>query len=154
MREIFNPVSKFSKDPDDLQMLQRSIESKELDPEMIPIIEKFFSLPLTPTESCYGHPEQAKNPYLSYVEDQAKDAHELKQQAQFKNKIAELETKINNQLGSQAVTLTIDETDYGPGHKDYTLKFNITDTQAFQEKGPEYLETIWTEFSNYLDRLK
>ncbi|MEI6379219.1 MAG: hypothetical protein WCO55_06205 [Candidatus Falkowbacteria bacterium] len=154
MKETFSPIKKFAKDPDDLRMLHRSIESKELDQEMIPIIEKFFTLPLTPTESCYGHPKQAKNPYLTYVEDEVTSEHDSKQQELFKKQIRSLETKINNQLGGQAVTLTMDKTDYGPGHTDHTLKFNITDTQAFQEKGPEYLETIWQEFSNYLDGLK
>ena len=71
MREKFEPEKKFIKDKDNQEMLLEALESKNIDKDIKHILEKFFKLPLTPTESCYGHPEKDKSPNLTYVEDNA-----------------------------------------------------------------------------------
>ena len=154
MNEEFKPEKFFTKDEDNLEMLRQSLESKEIDKDIIPILEKFFSLPITPRESCYGHPEKAKSPYLSYVEDGAQNKQDEDFQRLFKEKIAELTTRINERIGSEAVNISLEEVDRGGGPKDYTLRFEIIDKKIFQENGKKLLDIIWGEFSKYLDELK
>ena len=146
MNEEFKPEKFFTKDRDNLEMLRQSLESKEIDEDLIPILEKFFSLPITPRESCYGHPEKTKGPYLSYVEDDAQSEREANFQKLFKEKIAELTAKINERIGSEAVNIVLEEVDRGGGPKDYTLRFELIDKK--------FLDIIWEEFSNYLDKLR
>jgi len=154
MNEEFKPERFFTKDRDNLEMLRQSLESKEIDEDIIPILKKFFSLPITPRESCYGHAETNKNPYLSYVNDETKNEQELSIQRLFKEKIAELTAKINQRIGSEAVNIVLEEIDHGGGPKDYTLRFEIIDKKIFQENGKKLLDIIWSEFSKYLDELK
>ena len=154
MNEEFKPEKFFTKDEDNLEMLRQSLESKEIDKDIIPILEKFFSLPITPRESCYGHPEKAKSPYLSYVEDGAQNKQDEDFQRLFKEKIAELTTRINERIGSEAVNISLEEVDHGGGPKDYTLRFEIIDKKRFQKKGKKLLDTIWSEFSRYIGELK
>jgi hypothetical protein len=154
MNKEFRPEKFFTKDRDNLEMLRRSLESKEIDEDIIPILEKFFSLPITPRESCYGHVETNKSPYLSYVNDETKDEQELNIQKLFREKIAELATKINQKIGSEAVNIVLEEIDHGGGPKDYTLRFEILDKKIFQKNGKKLLDIIWDEFSKYLNELK
>jgi len=154
MSEKFEPQNSFTKDKDNLEMLRRSLESKEIDKDIIPILEKFLSLPITPRESCYGHVEESKGPYLSYVDDETKNEQELHIQRLFKEKIAELATRINQKIGSEVVRIDMEEVNHGGGPIDYTLRFEIIDEKIFQEFGKKILETIWDEFSKYLDELK
>ncbi len=154
MNEEFRPQKFFTKDRDNLEMLRQSIESKEIDDEIIPILEKFFLLPITPRESCYGHVETNKRPYLSFVDDKTENEHELIIQKSFKEKTAELATLINQRIGSEAVNTALEEIDHGGGPKDYTLRFEIIDKRIFQENGKKFLDIIWEEFSKYLDELK
>ena len=154
MNEKFRPEKFFTKDRDNLEMLKQSLESKEIDEDIIPILEKFFSLPITPRESCYGHMETNKSPYLSYVDDETKDEQELIIQKSFREKTSELATRINQRIGSEAVNIVLEEIDHGRGPKDYTLRFEIIDKKIFQENGKKLLDTIWDEFSKYLDELK
>ncbi|MBL7057999.1 hypothetical protein ISS03_01560 [Patescibacteria group bacterium] len=65
MNEKFESKKIFIKDRDNFEMLRQSLESKEIDAGIVPILENFFSFPITPRESCYGHTETGKNPYLS-----------------------------------------------------------------------------------------
>ena len=154
MKEGFKPENFFTKDRDNLEMLKQSLESKEIDQDIIPILEKFFSLPITPRESCYGHAETNKNPYLSYIDDETKNEKELAIQRLFKEKITELTARINQIIGSEAVSISLEEIDHGGGPKDYTLRFEIIDKKIFQENGKKLLDIIWDEFSKYLDELK
>jgi len=154
MNKEFRPEKFFTKDRDNLEMLQHSLESKEIDEDIIPILEKFFSLPITPRESCYGHMETNKSPYLSYVDDETKDEHELIIQKSFREKTSELATRINQRIGSEAVNIVLEEIDHGGGPKDYTLRFEIINKKIFQENGKKLLDIIWEEFSKYLDGLK
>ena len=152
MNEEFKPENFLpKKDRDNLDMLKKSLESKEIDEDIVPILEKFFSLPITPRESCYGHPETNKNPYLSYVDDETHNEQELSIQRLFKEKINELAAKINETIGSEAVSISLEEINHGGGPKDYTLRFEIIDKKIFQENGIKLLDTIWGEFSKYLD---
>ncbi len=154
MNEEFKPENFFTKDKDNLEMLKHSIESEEIDKGVIPILEKFFSLPITPHESCYGQPEKDKNPYLSYVEDNTQSEQEVNFQRLFKEKIAELTAKINQRIGGETVNISLEEIDHGGGPKNYTLRFNVVDKKIFQENGKKFLDIIWEEFSKYLDELK
>lgn len=154
MNEEFKPEKFFTKDRNNLEMLKQSLESKKIDQDIIPILEKFFSLPITPRESCYGHVETNKKPYLSYVDDETKDEQELGIQRLFKEKISALATRINQIIGSEAVSISLEEVDRGGGPKDYTLRFEIIDKKFFQENGKKLLDIIWGEFSKYLDELK
>jgi len=154
MNKEFRPEKFFTKDRDNLEMLQHSLESKEIDEDIIPILEKFFSLPITPHESCYGHAETNKNPYLSYIDDETQNEQELNIQRLFKEKIAELTAKINQRIGSEAVNIVLEEIDHGGGPKDYTLRIEIINNKIFQENGKKLLDIIWEEFSKYLDGLK
>ncbi|GEM_PF-1293633 len=153
MNEKFKSVEFFTKDEDNLGMLQQSLESKEIDKEIIPILKKFFSLPITPCESCYGHTERNKSPYLSYVEDDPRNEQDENFQKLFKERIDELTNKINQRFGSEAVILNLEMVDHGGGPKDYTLRFEVIDKKYFQEKGKELLDIIWEEFSKYLDEI-
>lgn len=153
MNEEFKPEKFFTKDRDNLEMLKQSLKSKEIDENIIPILEKFFSLPITPRESCYGHLETNKNPYLSYVDDETQDEQELGIQRLFKEKISALATRINQIIGSEAISVSLEEVYRGGGPKDYTLRFEIID-KKIQENGKKLLDIIWGEFSKYLDELK
>lgn len=154
MNKEFKPEKFFTKDRDNLEMLKQSLESKEIDKDIIPVLEKFFSLPITPRESCCGHVETNKSPYLSYVDDGTQNEQELSIQRLFKEKISELATRINQKIDSEAVSISLEEIDHGGGPKDYTLRFKIVDKKIFQENGKKLLDIIWGEFSKYLDELK
>ncbi|MFH0854780.1 MAG: hypothetical protein V1891_04815 [bacterium] len=154
MIERQEPAKFFTKDRDNLEMLRQSLGSKEIDKDIIPILENFFSLPITPRESCYGHPEKAKSPYLSYVEDDAQSEQETNFQRLFKEKITELTARINEKIGSEAVNIVLKEVDRGGGPKDYTLRFEIIDKKNFQENGKKLLDIIWGEFYKYIGELK
>ena len=43
MNEKFKPERFFTKNIDNLEMLRQSLESEEIDKDIIPILEKFFS---------------------------------------------------------------------------------------------------------------
>lgn len=152
MIEKQEPV--FTKNIDNSEMLKRSLESEGMDADIIPVIEKFFSLPITPRESCYGHIEELKDPYFSYIEDDVQNEREKNFQKLFKERIAELTAAINKRIGSEAVSLVLEEMDHGGGPKNYTLRFEIIDEKVFQENSKEFLGIIWEEFSIYLDELK
>ncbi len=155
MNEEFKPENFLpKKDRDNLDMLKQSLETKKIDQDIIPILEKFFSLPITPRESCYGHVETNKSPYLSYVDDASQNEQELRFQRLFKEKISELAIGINQKIGSEAVSTSLEEVDYGGGPKDYTLRFEIINKKMFQENGKNLLDIIWSEFSKYLDKFK
>ncbi|MBT4349248.1 hypothetical protein HOD19_00495 [bacterium] len=154
MNKEFKPEISFSKDKSNLEMLQKSLESEEIDKDIIPILEKFFSLPITPHQSCYGHAETNKEPYLSYVDDETTNESELSIQRNFKEKIIELVARINQQIGSEAVNISLEEVDHKRGPKDYTLRFEIIDKKSFLQNGKKILAIIWDEFSKYLDELK
>ncbi len=154
MNEELKPEKFFSKDADNLEMLKQSLESKEIDQDIIPVLEKFLSLPITPRESCYGHPETNTSPYLSFVDDETQNETELIMQKSFREKISLLSEKINQKIGGKAINVSLDEADHGGGPKDYTLRFEIVDKTKFQETGKKFLDTIWEEFSKYLEELK
>jgi hypothetical protein len=154
MNEKIKSEKIFIKDKDNLEMLQKSLKLKEMDKHIIPILKKFFSLPITSRESCYGDIKTNKNPYLSYVDDETRDEQELNIQKSFREKITELATKINQRIGSKAVNIVLEEIDRGGGPKDYTLRFEIIDKKIFQENDKKLLDIIWDEFSKYLDELK
>ncbi len=143
----------FVKDGANLEMLKRSLESKEIDVDIIPILEKFFSLPITPRESCYGHMETGKEPYLSYVDDEALNEDDLAIQKRFKENVIQLQTKINARIDREAINIILEEIDHKKGPKDYTLQFEIIDKEIFQKNGKELLEIIWDEFSKYISEL-
>ncbi|MGB2761982.1 MAG: hypothetical protein WBC21_00370 [Minisyncoccales bacterium] len=154
MKEKLKPKEFFTKDRDNLEMLRQSLESKEIDEDIIPTLEKFFSLPITPRESCYGHVEKLKEPYFSYIEDDAQSEQDENFQKLFKEKIAELTTRINQKIGSEAVNIVLEEIDRGGGPKDYTLRFKIIDKKNFQKFGKNFFDIIWEEFSRYLDEIR
>ena len=154
MNELRESATSFIKDQNNLEMLKEALKSKNIDTEIVPILEKFISLPITPRESCYGHIESNKNPHLSYVNDDIKNEQDLNIQKLFKEKIGELATRINQKIGSEAVKIDLDEEDHGGGPIDYTLWFYIIDKKIFQESGKKILDIIWDEFSKYLDELK
>lgn len=154
MNELLKPKSVFVKSEDNFRMLQASLETREIDEDIVPIIEKFFSLPMTPIESCYGHVAKDNDPYLSYVEDDVADEQARNFQRLFKERINELATRINGEIGDNAVRIFLDEVDHGGGPKDYTLRFEIIDKNLFQEKGNEVLAIIWQKFSDYIDNLE
>ena len=111
-------------------------------------------MPITPRESCYGHAEKLEEPYLSYIEDDARNKQDENFQKLFKEKIAELTAKINQRIESESVNIVLEEIDRGEGPKDYTLRFKIIDIKKFQEFGKKILDIIWEEFSKYLDEIK
>lgn len=154
MNNEFKPKKLFTKNEDNLNMLKQALESNKIDNNLIPILEKFFSLPITPRESCYGHPETNKKPYLSYVNDQTQNEHELKIQSLFKEKISALATRINQKVGSDAVNIALDEVNYGNGPIDYTIRFQIINERDFENNGNDLLIAIWDEFSKCLNELK
>jgi hypothetical protein len=154
MNEEFKLEEFFTKDRNNSEMLRQSLKSKEIDKDIISTLEKFFSLPITPCESCYGHTEKLKEPYLSYVEDNAQSEQDENFQKLFKEKITELTAKINQRIGSEAVNIVLEKIDRGGGPKDYTLRFKIIDIKKFQEFGKKLLDIIWEEFSKYLDEIK
>lgn len=144
----------YHKDRDNLEMLKLSIASERVDADIIPILEKFFSLPITPTESCYGHVETGKNPYLGYVNDEAENLKDLSIQKSFKEKINELSAVINRRIGVEIVDVLLEEINHGAGPKDCTLRFDIKDDKVFKEMGKKLLDIIWEEFSTYIKNLK
>ena len=154
MNEEFKPKVLFAKDSDNLKMLSNSLESKEIDQEIVPVLNKFFSLPITPRESCYGHPEEDKSPYLSYVEDDVNIEKDKNFQKTFKEKIQELTDAINQRIGGEVVSINLEEIDRGGGPKDYTLRFEVVDKDEFKKTGKEIITIIWDEFSKYLDAIK
>ena len=156
MKEIFDSERFFIKNKDDLEMLQKSLESEKIDQDIIPILEKFFSLPITPIESCYGHPKQVQSPYLAYINDNTENNRDKNFQRLFNEQIAELTKKINLKIGNEAVNIFIKEevVDYKGEKKDYIMRFEIIDKKNFQENGKKILNIIWDEFSKYVDELK
>ncbi|MDD5341109.1 MAG: hypothetical protein PHC97_01575 [Patescibacteria group bacterium] len=153
MKEKFGQEPRFVKDKDNLLMLQEALRSKNIDKDIKPILEKFFTLPITPHQSCYGHPEKDKSPYLSYVEDEARNEKDKRFQQLLKEKILELTKIINGKIGGEVVNIALEEVDHGGrGPKDYTLKFDVIDKKFFKENGKEILDIIWQEFSKYLDK--
>jgi len=155
MNEEFKLEKPFIKDNEDLEMLQESLKEEGLDKEMIPFLEKFFSIPLTPVESCYGHPKRDKEPYLSYVEDKVEVEKDKMFQESFRNRVEDLIMEINTELGSEFVDITLKKEDRGEGGPDnYTLRFEITDKENFKERGEEVLKVIWEKFSKYIDETK
>jgi hypothetical protein len=121
---------------------------------MRPILKKFFSLPITPTSSCYGHVDTEKNPYLSFVDDEARNESEHNIQKRFKEGIGDLEVQINQAIGSDTVKLSLEEFDHGGGPLEYTLRFEIADKMIFRAEGDKLLSTIWDEFVSYLNDLR
>ncbi|MBU1036685.1 hypothetical protein KKF32_01450 [Patescibacteria group bacterium] len=154
MKEKIKPKESFTKDRDNLEMLRQSLKSEEIDKDIIPILEKFFSLPITPRESCYGHAKTLKEPYLSYVEDGIQSEQDENFQELFKEKITELTTKINQRIGNETVNIVLEKIDRDGGPKDYTLRFEIIDKENFQKFDEKFLDIIWDEFSRYLDELR
>lgn len=154
IKEEFKPENIFMKDRDNLEMLRQSLESKEIDEDMIPILEKFIVLPITPRESCYGHAKEFKSPYLSYVEDDVHNESDKKFQKLFREKIVELATRINYRIGSEAIRIDLEEVDHGKGPKDYTLRFQIIDNEGSEENIKKIIHIVWDEFSKYIDEIR
>lgn len=154
MIEKFNSEKLFTKDKDNLEMLKESLASEEIDGNIVTILEKFYSLPITPRESCYGQVEELKEPYLNFVEDETSNEQDKNFQKLFKENITKLTVRINQKIGSNVVDITLEEIDHGGGPKDYTLRFKIIDKKAFQEFGKKFLNIIWEEFSEYLDEIR
>jgi hypothetical protein len=153
-KEEFKPEKIFMKDGDNLEMLRQSLKSKEIDKDIIPILEKFIILPITPRESCYGHAKEIKSPYLSYIEDDVQNESDKKFQKLFREKIAELATRINYRIGSEAIRIDLEEADHGRGPKDYTLRFQIIDNEVPEESVKKIIHIAWDEFSKYIDELR
>lgn len=153
MTEKYRPKI-FIKNTDSLGMIKDSIKSKDLDPEMVPILEKFFSLPITPIESCYGHADRNKSPYICYIEDPEQDKDQTDIQTSLKSNLSQLRDAINNRVDGNVVEIDLEETDHGRGPKDYTVRFKITDKKIFQELDSNLLSIIWEEFAKYLSDLK
>jgi hypothetical protein len=151
MERNFNFRKRFIKDQDNLEMLKKSQELKDLDKEMLPILQKFFLLPMTPIESCYGHPENGKDPYLSYVDDISLDDSVNEMQLFFREKLDELQSRINRRLGGEIVNMNLEKTEHGGGPNDYTIRFRIDDKAIFKERGKEIIDVIWDEFNKYLE---
>jgi hypothetical protein len=151
MNEEFKPEKFFTKDGKNLEMLKQALGSEEIDKDIIPILEKFFSLPITPTNSCYGHWDGGI-PYLSYVDDETQNEQELGIQKLFREKITELANKINQRIGSEAVSIRLEGERLRP--KEHTLRFDFIDKKIECEMGVHLLDIIWEEFSKYLDELK
>ncbi len=143
----------FQKDSGNLEMLKRSIESPEIDQELIPILERFFKLPITPTESCYGHVEKWKKPYLSYVEDELKNSQDENIQKEFSRGVKELTDKINERIGQEVIKILKKFVDYGAGPKEYILSFEVIDKGMWKRLGDRLSEIVWDEFLKYLDSL-
>jgi len=154
MKEQFKKEIFYTKDIDNLEMLRQSLESKEIDKDIIPILKKFFSLPITPRESCYGYVEKLKEPYLSYIEDSVQNGKDENFQKLFKEKVTELATRINQRIGSEAINVVLEKINRGEGPEDYTLRFKIINEKAFQKLGKEFLDIVWDEFSKYLDEIR
>jgi hypothetical protein len=154
MNENFKFENSFVKNSANLGMLRKSLESKEIDKDIVSILEKFFSLPITPRESCYGHPEKDSSPYLSYVEDDVKDEQSKKFQRLFRGKVMGLTRTINERIGSEVVNIILERIDHGGGPKDYTVRFEVINKKSFQENGKKVLDIIWSEFSKFIDELK
>lgn len=153
----------FVKNNENNQMLQASLDSGRIDQELIPFLKKFFLLPITPRESCYGHIkkdyqtkiEKVKYPYLSYVEDDTLVEQEKNIQKLFKTGLPELNLKINQKIGNDIVKIDMEIENFGEsGPKNYTLRFTITDKKYFEEKEKELLNIVWDEFSKYIDELQ
>lgn len=163
MIEKFKSEKLFAKNNENHQMLQASLWSGRIDQELIPFLKKFFLLPITPRESCYGHikkdnqnkTEKVKYPYLSYVEDDTLVEQEKNIQKLFKERLPELNLKINQKIGSEIVQIDMETENFGEsGPKNYTLRFTITDKKYFEEKEQELLSIVWDEFSKYVDDLQ
>lgn len=154
MKEKIEPGKKFVKNRDNLGMLKKSLTSEKIDTDLIPILKKFFSLPITPHESCYGHIKERKQPYLSLVDDKAYNEQEKNIQKTFREKIIKLGTRINKKIGTNVIEIVLEETYHESGPKDYTLYFKIKDEKTFQELNRELLVIIWEEFSKYIDEIK
>lgn len=154
MSEKFESGNVFLKDRGNLDMLKRALASAEIDKDIIPILEKFILLPITPIESCYGHADKDINPYFSYVNDDVSNEKDKNFQKLFKEKISELAKSINENIGEKTVDAVLEEIDHGGGPKDFTLSFKINDKINFQKNGKNILDTIWGEFSKYINNLK
>lgn len=154
MSEKFRPEEFFSKNRENSDMLKQAMESERIDAEILQILNEFFLLPLTPRESCYGHPEKDANPYLSYVEDDVQNKQEENFQRLFKEKISELSKRINEKIGSESVDVSLEEENHGGGPIDYTLYFKIPNKENYKKNGEKILKIIWSEFSNYINELK
>ena len=153
--EEFELEKSFTKDVGDLEMLQESLKDEDMDKEMIPFLEKFFSIPITPIESCYGHPEEDREPYLSYIEDEVEAEKDKKLQESFRNRIEELVVEINTEFGDEFVDITLEKVDNGEGGpNNYNLRFKIINKESFKEKGEVPLRIIWEKFSKYVDKIK
>ncbi len=147
--------SVFSKDPCDTAMLQEALSSAEIDQGLVPFLQHFFELPITPRESCYGHADTGKEPYLSFVlDDIGGNESQLHTQQLFLHKISELETVINARLGDGAVVVVLDKQDHGAGPVDYTVQFKIKDGALYHEMGDGFFYVIWEEFTALVKDLK
>lgn len=163
MTEKFESGKLFVKGNENSQMLKESLESGQIDQDLIPFLQKFFLLPITPRESCYGHVERdeqgkierVKEPYLGYVEDDIQAEQGKRIQNLFKERLAELNSKINERIGNKIVRIDLEAENFGEmGPKAYTLRFIILDKKLFKEKDHELLNAIWEEFSRYIDKLQ
>ena len=152
MSEQFNPGKTIKKDKANLVLLMESLEDKNLDPEMIPIMKKFIPLPITPVQSCYGHHDKETVMHLSYVDDDTDDEKEKNFQKSFREKLKELTVSINKKINDTIVKVTYDEDDYGGKHQLCNIVFKIIEPKKFRENDTEYRQIIWNEFSNYVDK--
>ena len=135
------------------EMLNQVLASGTLDSGTSPIIRRFLSLPLTSTCSCYGHEENGREPFLSYVNDEPKNQKDGNFQKEFRRRLSKLNQRINLRIGGSVVRIFLDKSDYEGGPYEYVLKFNIVDKELLQKLGKKLLDIIWEEFANYLDEL-
>jgi hypothetical protein len=154
-REGFEQPKSFVKDAENAEMLREALQSPEIDEEIIVVLEKFLALPITPQESCYGHPEELKNPYLSYVEGPEHNEKDRIFHQKLKSSISNLSSRINSRMGEEIISINLDEDDYGnDGPSVYTIQFDVIDKAIFKRKGQEILQIVWDEFARFLADLK
>ena len=151
-------MTNFVKNIEMVSTLDEAIESDFLDKEMIPLLKKFKTLPITPIESCYGHPKRNMRPYLVYLNDATNDQSLINFQDNLINFITNnLEAKINESLQENAVAIDTGRiTSYNHSKeplKGYWVKFNFCNSHLFKKQGKEIIKTVWREFVNCLNSL-
>jgi hypothetical protein len=148
----------YTKDKDFTEKLHKDFKSEWIDDDILPIFKHFFSLPITPIESCYGHPEKNKSPYFCYIEDNVENEQDKEFQKLFMEKIIGLAERINKRIGNETIKLTIGNLSWyveGKGNlKGHMINFNIIDQKKWQESGKEITNIIWEEFSRAINEIK
>ena len=138
--------------PQNKMMLAEALRSGNIDPEVRPFLKRFFVLPITPTESCYGHPEKGSMPYISYVQDDVYDEQTNANNTRF---LTECETqlagRINAHLKNPWVVIHVETESYGSGPQVHTIHFSIDDCEVYEKHGEVILKTIWEAVLDTID---